>query len=91
MTGSEKQIQWATKIQQQFIGEVRQWHASNAKAAAQAGQTAQWDAAIADVIAQAEAETRAAWWIDNRAKTGFKGEVWAAMYTAAVERVKEAV
>jgi hypothetical protein len=91
MIGSQKQIEWATKIQQQFIGDVRTWHANNAKAAEKASQLAQWDAAIADVVAQAEARQDAAWWIDNRHETsvGGRGKIIREMYTAAVAKVSK--
>lgn len=90
MTGSDKQIQWATKIQAEYIREVEKWGRSNADEAAKAGQGEQWAAVIAGMVQQAQAETRAAWWIDNRAHTGFGGKVWAAHYEAAVAQVKAA-
>lgn len=91
MTGSAKQIEWATKIQAQYIKDVRQEQQANAAAAGKAGQLAQWNAAMDDVVAQAETQQRAAWWIDNRQHTSVagRGQIFRDMYTAAVAKVRQ--
>mgnify|MGYP003346624611 CR=1 FL=1 len=52
---------------------------------------AQFDATIADVIAQAEAKNDAAWWIDNRQHTSVagRGQIITEMYKAAVAKVSK--
>ncbi len=89
MTGSQKQIEWATKIQAEYIRDVRKLQEMNAKPAEKAGQLSQWNATIDDVVAQAEAKQDAAWWIDNRQHTsvGGRGQIFRDMYTAAVAKV----
>lgn len=90
MTGSQKQIEWATKIQAEYIQDVRDMQARNAKPAEKAGQLTQWNATMDDVIAQAETKQEAAWWIDNRQHTsvGGRGQIFRDMYTAAVAKVQ---
>lgn len=87
MTGSTKQIEWALKIQAQFIKDVREQQARNAAAATKAGQLEQWNAAIDNVVAQAEGKQDAAWWIDNRQHTSMRGQIFRDMYTAALAEV----
>lgn len=91
MNGTAKQIEWATKIQAEYIRDVRKMQEQNAKPAEKAGQLAQWDAAMDDVVAQAEAKQDAAWWIDNRQHTsvGGRGQIFRDMYTAAVAKVSK--
>ena len=89
MTGSQKQIEWANKIQAEYIRDVRNMQTQNAKPAEKAGQLDQWNATMDDVVAQAEAKQDAAWWIDNRQHTsvGGRGQIFRDMYTAAVAKV----
>lgn len=89
MQGTPKQIEWATKIQAEYIRDVRKKQEWNAKAAEKAGQLTQWNAAMDDVVAQAEANQNAAWWIDNRQHTSIGGRIFRDMYTAAVAKVSK--
>jgi hypothetical protein len=93
MTGSSKQIEWATKIQAEYIRDVRKQQEYKAKDAEKAGQLVQWNAAMDDVVAQAEAKQDAAWWIDNRQHTTVvmgqgAGQIFRDMYTAAVAKIQ---
>ncbi len=93
MTGSIKQIEWAIKIQAEFIRDVRNTQQGKAKAAEKAGQLPQWNATMDDVVAQAEAKQDAAWWINNRQHTLVvagqgAGQIFRDMYTAAVQKVQ---
>lgn len=91
MIGSQKQIEWATKIQAEYIRDVRKQQEQNTAAATKAGQIEQWNAVMSDVVAQAEARQDAAWWIDNRQHTsvGGRGQIFRDMYTAAVAKVSK--
>lgn len=89
MNGSEKQIQWATKIRAQFIADVQAEQERQQPRADKAGQGEQWRATMAQVVALAEAQDSAAWWIDNRDKLSIpgRGAAFGEFYKAALAQV----
>jgi hypothetical protein len=92
MQGTDKQIAWAEQIRTAFIADVRTMEQQQAARAAAAGQGAEWAATVSGIIAQAEAQNDAAWWIDNRdaLSVGGRGKAFQAMYRAAAEQVAKA-
>jgi hypothetical protein len=65
LTGSEKQIAWAETIRMKVIAQAQD--AINRTATTPARQ-----AQVAPLLAKLKAQTNAAWWIDNRTRSGIE-------------------
>lgn len=65
MTGSEKQVAWATTIKSERTADVRKYLEASLDRADKAGQGEQFRAVIAKVMDLLDAQTSASWWIDN--------------------------
>lgn len=63
LLGSEKQIAWAESIRLKALGEAQEAIEKNAN-------TPERRAQVAPLMAQLKGENSAAWWIDNRKRTG---------------------
>jgi hypothetical protein len=63
LLGSEKQIAWAESIRLKALGEAQEAIEKNAN-------TPERRAQVAPLMAQLKGENSAAWWIDNRSKSG---------------------
>lgn len=68
LTGTEKQITWATDIRAQILATARVAEVEAMIAALASRQPAQ-TAAVAKALDIVKGETSAAWWIDNRDQT----------------------
>lgn len=94
LTGSEKQIEWASEIRERAIPVMREHGAelvaNAARVSKPAGAAAQ--VAVSAWIARLEAETDAAWWISNKDLANLHGG-WqgSAAYRAFFEAAKQAV
>lgn len=67
LTGSEKQIAWATDIRQKFVEASRE-HLLWVIVKSPAGYTAQYLSRAGEILAK---QTYAGWWIDNRYRDAY--------------------
>lgn len=74
LTGSERQIKWATTLRDQALAEAKEWGEEHENKLSDAGREQ-----LHRLIDAAQRQTDAAWWIDTRA------QLWHARFRALLD------